>query len=101
MTQAPASVKATLKRQTHPTHRVMFLSSRSSTIGMRLMGIELRDGDGRRFDMSRAIGHTVLYFVAGLSVLAQLVSVIMMAGSTLGRGLHDLLFGSTMINSPE
>ena len=83
------------------THRVTFISSRSATIGMRLLGIELRDGDGRRFDMSRAIGHSVLYYVAGLSVIAQLVSVIMMGGSSLGRGLHDLLFGSTMINSPE
>ena len=83
------------------THRIMFISSRSATIGMGLMGIELRDGDGRRFDMPKAIGHTALYYVASMSVLAQIVSVIMMGGSSLGRGLHDLIFGSTMINSPE
>ena len=83
------------------THRIMFISSRSGTIGMRLMGIELRGADGRRFDMTQAIGHTVLYYIAGLSVIAQIISVIMMSGSSLGRGLHDLPFGSTMINSPE
>lgn len=82
------------------THRVIAISSKSATFGMRVMRIELRARDGRRFDMSQAIGHTVLYYLAGLSVIAQVVSVIMMAGAPLGRGLHDLLFGSTMINSP-
>ena len=81
-------------------HRVLLISSGSATFGMRLMRIELRRRDGRRFDMSHAIGHTLLFYLAGLFVIAQIVSVIMMAGSPLGRGLHDLPFGSTMINSP-
>lgn len=83
------------------THRIIFISSRSGTIGMRLLGIELRGDDGRRFDMTRALGHTILYYIAGLSVIAQIISVIMMSGSSLGRGLHDIPLGSTMINSPE
>lgn len=82
------------------THRVLALSSGSATIGMRMMRIELRNRDGRRFDMGHAIGHTVLFYIAGMSVIAQLISVIMMAGSHVGRGLHDIPFGSTMINSP-
>ncbi|MEL7464343.1 MAG: RDD family protein [Pseudomonadota bacterium] len=82
-------------------HRVISISSGSATIGMRLMRIELRGRDGRRFHMGQAIGHTLLYYIAGMSVIAQVISVIMMSGSSLGRGLHDLPFGSTMINSPE
>ena len=82
------------------THRVLLLTARSSTLGMGLMRIELRRYDGRRFDLPHAIGHTVLCYIAGVSVIAQIVSIVMMAGSSLGRGLHDLPFGSTMINSP-
>lgn len=81
-------------------YRVLTISSRSSTFGMSLMRIELRRRDGRPFDVGHAIGHTLLFYLAGLSVIAQLVSIVMMAGSSLGRGLHDLPFGSTMINSP-
>ena len=81
-------------------YRVTTISSRSATIGMGLMRIELRRRDGRRFDLGHAIGHTLLFYVAGLSVIAQIVSIVMMAGSSLGRGLHDFPFGSTMINSP-
>ena len=81
-------------------HRVIMISAGSATIGMRLARIELRRRDGRRFDMAHAIGHTLLFYLASVSVIAQLISVIMMMGSPLGRGLHDLPFGSTMISSP-
>ena len=52
------------------------------------------------FQGTHAIGHTLLFYLASVSVIAQLISVIMMMGSPLGRGLHDLPFGSTMISSP-
>lgn len=82
-------------------YRVLSLSARSQTFGMRLMRIELRRRNGDRFDAGAAIVHTAGFYLASLSVLAQLISVFLMAGSSMGRGLHDLPLGSTMINSPE
>ncbi|QIE54000.1 RDD family protein [Pikeienuella piscinae] len=81
-------------------YRVATISNRSATPGMRFAGIELRQRDGARFDLFHAIGHTLLFYVAISFIVVQLVSVALMAGSAMGRGLHDLPFGSTMINSP-
>lgn len=82
-------------------YRVTTISNRSATWGMRLVGIELRAQNGRRFDLVQAVGHTILFYIALAFTPLQLVSVILMAGSAMGRGLHDIPFGSTMINSPE
>lgn len=81
-------------------YRVATITNNSSTWGMRLMGIELRQRNGARFDLPHAFGHTILFYIALAFAPAQLVSVFLMAGSAMGRGLHDLPFGSTMINSP-
>ncbi len=83
------------------SYRVLTLSDRSATPGMRLMGIELRDGDGDRFTTAQALGHTLLFYLSLTFFVVHLVSIILMAGSALGRGLHDMPFGSTMMNSPE
>ena len=82
-------------------YRVSTLTNRSATWGMRFAAIELRKADGARFDLPHAVGHTLLFYLAMAFAPALLVSVILMAGSAMGRGLHDLPFGSTMINSPE
>lgn len=82
-------------------YRVSTLSNRSATWGMRFVAIELRRRDGRRFDFLHAVGHTLLFYVVVAFAPLLLVSAILMAGSALGRGLQDLPFGSTMINSPE
>ncbi len=81
-------------------YRVSTLANRSATWGMRLTAIELRRRDGDRFDLPHAIGHTLLFYVFVAIAPLLLVSAILMAGSAMGRGLHDLPFGSTMINSP-
>jgi uncharacterized RDD family membrane protein YckC len=82
------------------TYRVLTISNRSATPGMRAMGIELRDIDGHRFSLGQALGHTLLFYLSLTFFLVHLVSIFMMAGSAMGRALHDLPFGSTMINSP-
>ncbi|MEX2519739.1 MAG: RDD family protein [Paracoccaceae bacterium] len=82
-------------------YRVSTISNRSATWGMRLARIELRARNGRRFDLAHAAGHTIAFYIALAFTPLQLVSVILMAGSAMGRGLHDIPFGSTMINSPE
>lgn len=82
-------------------YRVLTIAGRSSTLGMRLVGIELRRGDGERFDFGHAVIHTILFYISIAFVIVQLISVVMMGGTRMGRGLHDLPFGSTAINSPE
>lgn len=81
-------------------YRVISITNNSATWGMRFVRIELRRRDGARFDAIHAFGHTVLFYCALAFAPLQLVSALLMAGSAMGRGLHDLPFGSTMINSP-
>ena len=81
-------------------YRTLTIGSSSATVGMRLMGIELRTFNGDRFNTGHALIHTLLFYVMLAFVLVQLISVIMMGGSRYGRGLHDFIVGSTMINRP-
>lgn len=81
-------------------YRVTTITNQSATWGMRFVRIELRRNNGERFDLSHAIGHTILFYIAIAFAPLQLISIILMAGSGMGRGLHDFPFGSTMINSP-
>lgn len=79
-------------------YRVLTISGGSATWGMRLMSIELRDAQGRRFDLSQALLHTLGYSVSLMIAPLQLVSVIFMAVSERGQGLTDIVLGSVMIN---
>lgn len=81
-------------------YRTVTIGSNSATLGMRMMGIELRTFGGDRFNTGHAFIHTLLFYAMLAFVVVQLVSVIMMGGSRYGRGLHDFIVGSTMINRP-
>lgn len=81
-------------------YRTMTIGSNSATIGMSVMGIELRTFNGDRFSTGHALIHTLVFYAMLIFVVVQLVSVIMMGGSRYGRGLHDLILGSAMINRP-
>mgnify|MGYP000268275291 CR=1 FL=1 len=81
-------------------YRIATITNQSATPGMRIMGIELRDAQGQRFNFVHAVAHTIMFYIATGFVIVQLISVLMMAGSYYGRGVHDLPLGSTMINRP-
>lgn len=81
-------------------YRVLSISGGSATFGMRMTGIELRDSGGRRLNFGTALIHTLLFYVMFIFGLLQLISVVLMAASRPGRGLHDMLLGVTMINRP-
>lgn len=81
-------------------YRFLSIANRSATPGMRLMGIELRDRNGDPFSAGQALVHSLLFYLSLTFFIAHLVSMFMMAGTSLGRGLHDLPIGSAMINSP-
>ncbi len=79
-------------------YRLLTISNRSATWGMRLMNIEFRRIDGMKFDFATAFLHTLGYiFSVGLPLI-QLVSVVLMATSQRGQGLTDMVLGTTALN---
>lgn len=79
-------------------YRVVTISNGSATLGMRFMGIELRDAFGERMDSGKAIAHTAGYFISMTFFVVQIVSVIMMLTSARCQGLSDAFLGTVMIN---
>ncbi|WP_299946616.1 RDD family protein [uncultured Ruegeria sp.] len=79
-------------------YRVVTISNGSATLGMRFMGIELRDAFGARMDTGKAVAHTAGYFVSMAIPILQIISVVMMMTSARCQGLTDALLGTVMIN---
>ncbi len=79
-------------------YRVVTIANGSATLGMRFMGIELRDAFGARMDTGKAIAHTAGYFVSIAFPVLQIMSVIMMMTSARCQGLTDAFLGTVMIN---
>jgi len=79
-------------------YRVVTIANGSATLGMRFMGIELRDSFGARMDFGKAVAHTAGYFVSMTFFVVQIISIIMMLTSARGQGLTDSFLGTVMIN---
>lgn len=79
-------------------YRWMTLAGGSSTWGMRLMAVEMRDGYGRRFDAATAFLHTLGYTVSLAFPLLQLISIVMMVMGPRAQGLTDNVLGTVAIN---
>ncbi len=79
-------------------YRVISLTNRSATPGMRLMSVELRTATGDRFDLGAAFAHTLGYAVSVAMFPLQMVSIVLMMTSSRGQGLSDLFLGSVAIN---
>ena len=79
-------------------YRVVTLTNGSATWGMRLMAIELRRWDGRRFDLEAAFLHTMGYSISMALPLLQVVSIVLMLTSSRGQGLTDHMIGSAALN---
>jgi len=80
-------------------YRVVTLSMGSATLGMRLMAIEFRRQDGRRFDLGTAFLHTLGYTISMSMILLQVVSVGLILTSARGQGLTDHVLGTTALNT--
>ncbi len=79
-------------------YRVVTIANGSATLGMRFMGIELRDAFGERMDAGKAVAHTAGYFVSMAFPILQIISVIMMLTSARNQGLSDEFLGTVMLN---
>ncbi len=80
-------------------YRVITLTTRSATWGMRLMAIECRDRRDQRFDFGHALLHTAGYSLSIGTALVQLVSMVLMVTTERGQGLTDLVLGTTVLNN--
>ena len=81
-------------------YRTATISAASATLGMRFVGIELRRGDGSRFDLFTAALHTAIYMVCFSVIVLQMVSAAAMIGTRYGQGLPDIILGTTAIHRP-
>ena len=82
-------------------YRTATIANASATWGMRAMGIELRRGDGSRFDLVTAFLHTAIYSVCFGVLLLQAASVVAMLSTRYGQGFPDIVLRTAMINRPE
>lgn len=79
-------------------YRIVTIANGSATWGMRFVGIELRNAQGARFDLSLALAHTIGYSVSVAFPILQVISVVMMLTGARGQGLTDALLGSVALN---
>ncbi len=81
-------------------YRTATIAGGSATWGMRFTGIELRRGDGSRFDLMTALLHTGIYTVCISMVVLQFVSCLTIVGTRYHQSLADIVLGTTAINRP-
>ncbi|MDB9857215.1 RDD family protein [Amylibacter sp.] len=81
-------------------YRIYCLTKWSATLGMRVLGIEIRNMQGDRIDQREASFHTGLYIFLTLTGLGIPASALAMLVTERGQGLHDLILGTTAINRP-
>jgi uncharacterized RDD family membrane protein YckC len=81
-------------------YRVATIVGGSATWGMRFVGIELRRGDGSRFDLLTAVLHTGIYMVCVGTVALQAISCLTIVGTRYRQSLADIVLGTTAINAP-
>ena len=79
-------------------YRVATLAGGSATFGMRLMAIEFRLTNGRRFDLAHAFFHTLGYSLCLCFLLPQVLSVVLMLNTARGQGLPDHVLGTVALN---
>jgi len=79
-------------------YRVVTLANGSATWGMRFAGVELRDAQGARFDLSLALAHTIGYTISFAFPILQVISVVMMLTGARGQGLTDMFLGTVALN---
>lgn len=79
-------------------YRWATIAQLSATPGMAVMGIELRDAQGRRFDGGMALLHTLAYSVSVAFVLPQILSIALMLLTPRKQGLTDHVLGSVALN---
>ena len=79
-------------------YRWIGLARHSATIGMRLMGVEFRDGRGYRLGVAAGFAHTLMYALSVAFVVPQVISVLMICFTRRGQSLSDVVLGVVLVN---
>jgi uncharacterized RDD family membrane protein YckC len=79
-------------------YRIATLAGGSATWGMRLMSVEIRQGDDRPLDGATAFLHTLGYSVSFAIPVLQLISIVLMLTSARRQGLTDMVLGTVALN---
>jgi uncharacterized RDD family membrane protein YckC len=81
-------------------YRTFTISSKSSTWGMRMVGIEFRDKDGQKLSTSLALVHTLIFTIGTGFFFVQILSIVLILTSRYGQSVQDMILGTTAINRP-
>ncbi len=81
-------------------YRAFCLHRWSATLGMRAVGIEVRNSAGDRVNTAQAVFHTGLFIFIFMSVLGIFANFLSILLNDKGQALHDLLLGTVVINCP-
>lgn len=79
-------------------YRTLTLAGGSSTLGMRVMSVEIRNAYGERLSLGEALFHTLGYYVSFGMALVQMASIVLMVASDRGQSLTDMVMGTVMLN---
>ncbi|MGJ8545289.1 MAG: RDD family protein [Sulfitobacter sp.] len=80
------------------TYRVVTLKNGSATLGMRLMGMEIRSGDDRPLDLNLAIFHSLGLWISTAMPLIQVASIVMICVTARHQSLTDHVLGTVPMN---
>jgi uncharacterized RDD family membrane protein YckC len=78
-------------------HTMTIGSPRSATLGMRIMGVEVRSWDGGRPDHARALLHSILFYMTAFPTGFTILVVALFTKNR--RTLHEILSGTVTIRS--
>ena len=81
-------------------YRTATIANKSSTWGMRMVGIEFRDKDGQKLSTGLALAHTLIFTIGTGFFFVQIVSIVLILSSRYGQSVQDMILGTTAINRP-
>ena len=81
-------------------YRWIMLARRSATVGMMMLGIEVRDSAGERCSDGTAFLHSFAFLATLYFLPLAIIGWILMASSPHRRALHDMMLGTVVINRP-
>ncbi|MBI1172220.1 RDD family protein [bacterium] len=79
-------------------YRWLTLANGAGTLGMRIMGLTLRDRYGYPVDGLTALLHTLFYTLSVAFVFPQVISVLLMAFTRAHQGTGDIVLGTALVN---
>ena len=81
-------------------YRMIALQTHSATLGMKWMGIELREGTGHPVTRQTALFHSAVFSAMFIIPFIPVINMVIMLVTPYGQGLHDMPFGTTAIRRP-